>query len=145
MTDSSSFTPTLLKPKQIKVLFVVDMWGIEGPYADGKWHILIQQFAREWLLRNPAQDRATIWSVVRPCDVFDNGTSCYMTASTKLSGFFFDYLAELMEIHCGTHVEVLDVDFELPFEKIEGWRVYLHFEQGKLWLPDHEGGWTEAA
>ena len=36
MTDSTAFTPTRRKPKQIKVFFVVDMWGIEGPYGDGK-------------------------------------------------------------------------------------------------------------
>ncbi|ABP81077.1 hypothetical protein [Stutzerimonas stutzeri] len=145
MTNSTSFTPTRRKPKQIKVFFVIDMWGIEGPYGDGKWHKLIHQFASEWASQNPAQEPATLWSVVRPCDIFENGTSCYMTSSTKLPGAFFDRLADFMEKHCGAHVQVLDVDFELPFGTIEGWRAYLHFEQGKLWLPDDEGGWCEAA
>ena len=145
MTDSSGFTPTKRKPKQIKVFFVIDMWGIEGPYGDGNWHELIRRFASEWIERHPAQEPATLWSVVRDCDIFESGKSCYMTSSTKLPGVFFDHLAGFMEKHCGAHFEVLDVDFALPFGEIEEWRVYLHFEQGKLWLPDDEGGWCEAA
>lgn len=57
---------------------------------------------------------------------------------------FFDHLAGFMEKYCGAHFEVLDVDFELSFGEIEGWRAYLHFEQGNLWLPNGEGGWCEA-
>jgi hypothetical protein len=128
-----------------EVFFVVDMWGVKGAYSDGKWHKLIHQFSRDWASQNPAQEPATLWSSVSPCDIFENGTSCYMTASTRLPGVFFDHLAELMEKHCGTHVEVLDVDFELPFGEIEGWRAYLHFEQSKLWQTDDKGGWCEVA
>ena len=144
MTNSTDFNPAIRRPKQIKVYFVVDMWGIEGPYGDGNWHELIQKFASEWVSKSPAQESATLWSVVRDCDIFENGKSCYMTSSSKLPGVFFDHLAGHMEKHCGAHVEVIDVDFELPFDEIEGWRAYLHFELGKMWLPDDEGGWHEA-
>lgn len=141
MTDSSGFSPTRRKPKQIKVFFVIDMWGIEGPHGDGNWHELIHQFASDWVVRNPTQEPATLWSVVMPCEVFDNGTSCYMTSSSELSEMFFDQLAEFMAKHCGPHVKVLDVDAELPFGDIKGWRTYLHFEQAKLWERGDEGDW----
>lgn len=144
MTDSTNFNPTIRRPKQIKVFFVVDMWGIEGPYGDGKWHDLIQKFASAWASQNQSQAPATLWSVVRDCDIFESGKSCYMTSSTQLPGVFFDHLAGFMEKYCGAHFEVLDVDFELSFGEIEGWRAYLHFEQGNLWLPNGEGGWCEA-
>lgn len=48
MTDAHEFAPNLRQPKKITLLFVVDMWGVEGPYADGKWHKLIHQAARSW-------------------------------------------------------------------------------------------------
>ncbi|WP_404440037.1 hypothetical protein [Stutzerimonas chloritidismutans] len=143
MTTNEDFTPTTRKPKRIKIFLVVDMWEIDGFYGDGKWHKLINQFAEEWAAHNRDQEPATLWAVVRPCDIFDNGTSCYMTSSSKLPGTFFDKLASYMKEHCGPHFEVLDVDFELPFRNIEGWRAYLHFEQGKLWEPNDEGGWCE--
>ena len=141
MTDTTGFTPTRRKPKQIKVFFVVDMWGIEGPYGDGNWHELIRRFASEWIERNPDQEPATLWSVVRDCDIFDNGKSCYMTSSSKLSKVFFEQLAVFMARHCGPHVKVLDEGYDMPFGDIKGWRAYLHFEQTKVWEPDDEGGW----
>ena len=133
MTDAHEFAPNLRQPKKIALLFVVDMWGIEGPYADGNWHKLIHQVARSWATENPNQEPATLWSVVRPCDFFDNETSCYMTCSTKLPDIFFDQLNSYMTQYCGPHVTVAEVDFDLPFKSIEGWRAYLHFEQGQVW------------
>jgi hypothetical protein len=145
MTNSTDFNPAIRRPKQIKVYFVIDMWGIEGPYGDGDWHELIQQFASEWASQNPAQEPATLWSIVRDCDVFESGKSCYMTSSTKLPKVFFERLHRVMAKHCGSHFAVLDAEPDSPFEANKGWRAYLHFEQGKLWLPDDEGGWCEAA
>lgn len=141
MTNNTDFTPATRKPKQIKVFFVIDMWGIEGPYGDGNWHELIQKFASEWASQNPSQEPATLWSVVRDCDIFENGKSCYMTSSSKLPRVFFDQLAEFMAKHCGPHVKVQDVGSEMSFGDIKGWRIYLHFEQAKLWERDDEGGW----
>lgn len=144
MINNKDFVPDVRRPQKVKIFFVVDMWGIQGPYGDGNWHELIHKFSRGWVSELPDQEPATLWSVVRPCDIFESGTSFYMTASSKLPGIFFDRLAEFMEKHCGSHVEVLDVDFDLPFGEIEGWRAYLHFEQAKLWAMDEEGGWGEA-
>lgn len=60
MTDALEFTPNLRRPKKIALLFVVDTWGIEGPYADGNWHKLIHQAARSWITENPDQEPATL-------------------------------------------------------------------------------------
>lgn len=143
MKRNEDYNRAIQKPVLIKEFLVVDMWGIEGPYSDGKWHKLIWHFASEWVKFYPEQETATLWSIVRPCDVFANGTSCYITASAQLPSLFFDRLAEFIKKHCGSHVQILEVDFELPFKRAEGWRAYLHFEDAKLWEPSDEGGWYE--
>lgn len=93
-------SPQSMSAEKIVLLFVVDMWGIEGPYADGKWHKLIHQAARSWVAENPNQEPATLWAVARPCDFFDNGTSCCMTSSAKLPDIFFDQLNSYMAQCC---------------------------------------------
>lgn len=145
MDKSTDFNRLIKRPLLVKEFLVIDMWGIEGPYSDGKWHKLVWEFANEWIQSHPEQETATLWSLVRPCEVFANGTSCYFTASTKLPSLFFDRLAELFLEQCGPHVEILEVDFELRFNKAEGWRAYLHFEDSKLWEPCDEGGWSEVS
>ena len=141
MIHTQEFTPNLLRPKKITLFFVVDMWGIEGPYADGNWHQLIHQAAQSWITEFPDQPPATLWSVVQPCDLFDNGSSCYMACSTKLPDMFFHGLNSYLFERFGNHVTVAEVDFDLPFKNIEGWRAYLHFEQGRVWEQTDAVSW----
>jgi len=60
MTDTHEFAPDLRRPKKITLFFVVDMWGIEGPYADGNWHQLIHRAAQSWIKEYPDQPPATL-------------------------------------------------------------------------------------
>ena len=56
----------------------------------------------------------TLWSVGKSCDIFDDGKSYYMVASSKVPEVFFDHLTKLIEKHCSAHVEMLYVYFKLP-------------------------------
>lgn len=43
-----------------------------------------------------------------------------MTCSTKQPEIFFDQINSYMAQYCGSHVTVAEVDFDLPFNSIEG-------------------------
>ncbi len=66
---SEDFYPDLRRAKQPVLFIAIDMWGIEGEYADGNWHSLVHDFAVDWARKNPQQENATLWSSVQPCTI----------------------------------------------------------------------------
>ncbi|MFV3415495.1 hypothetical protein ACNFH8_24825 [Pseudomonas sp. NY15436] len=127
---SEDFYPDLRRPKQPVLFIAIDMWGIEGQYADGNWHSLVHDFAMDWARKNPQQENATLWSSVQPCAIFLNGTSCYMATSTKLPRKFLQDLESHLQTHCGSHTKIAG---EVMVSRADGWRPYLHFEAGNVW------------
>ena len=124
-----SFYPSQKRSKKPTLFLAIDMWGIEGEYADGNWHVLLHRFALDWSNAHPDQETATLWSSVQPCALFSNGSSCYVAGSSKLSEAFFQQLEGFMRLKFGSHARIggeIQVD-------LDEWRVYLHFENGSVW------------
>ncbi|MDQ4345176.1 hypothetical protein RBU07_03980 [Pseudomonas aeruginosa] len=124
------FSSDLRQAKNPVPFLAIDMWGIEGPYADGNWHELIHDFARNWVRRNPEQQTATLWSTVQPSALFPNGTSCYLAGSSKLPFAFLEELESHLLGQFGQHARI---GGEILVSKAEGWRPYLHFDSGEAW------------
>ena len=124
-----SFYPSQKRSKKPTLFLAIDMWGIEGEYADGNWHVLLHRFALDWSNAHPDQETATLWSSVQPCALFSNGSSCYVAGSSKLPEAFFQQLEGFMRLKFGSHARIggeIQVD-------LDEWRVYLHFENGSGW------------
>ena len=132
-----SFIPSTKRSKSPTLFLAIDMWGIEGEYADGNWHDLLNQFALSWASAHPEQGAATLWSSVQPCALFNNGSSCYLAGSSKLPENFYQEMKVFLRSKFGSHVLVggeIQVD-------LDSWRVCLHFENGAVWEKDDDGEW----
>ncbi len=137
----NSFYPTAKRSKKPSLFLAIDMWGIEGEYADGNWHGLIHEFAHNWSAAHPQQDTATLWSSVQPCALYNNGTSCYLAGSSKLPDGFFSQLESHLRARIGSHARI---GGEILVDA-EEWRVYLHFENGCVWEKYNGYEWRELA
>lgn len=115
------------------------MWEIEGAYADGKWHELIHDFAKSWVIKNDFQGKGTLWSVVFPSvNFYHPGNSCFIAAI----GLPEEFLAELESSLIAIHEQVRLSDYDIVTRN-NGWRPYLHFENGKVWEVLDASSWIE--
>ena len=124
-----SFYPSQKRSRHPTMFLAIDMWGIEGEYADGNWHVLLHRFAVEWSQKHPEQATATLWSSVQPCSIFTNGSSCYIAGSAQLPDAFFQQLEVFLRAAFG---DCARIGGEIQVNADE-WRVYLHFESGGVW------------
>jgi hypothetical protein len=134
---NESFYPSPKRSKKPTLFLSIDMWGIEGEYADGNWHTLLHRFALDWSNAHPDQETATLWSSVQPCALFNSGSSCYVAGSSKLPETFFQQLVSFLRLNFGKHALVggeIQVD-------LDEWRIYMHFENGGVWEKDDEDEW----
>jgi hypothetical protein len=134
-----SFYPSQKRSKQPTLFLAIDMWGIEGEYADGNWHVLLHRFALDWSKKHPDQAPATLWSSVQPCSFFANGSSCYVSGSSRLPDAFFQQLESFLRSEFGNCARI---GGEIQVNPDE-WRVYLHFENGAVWEKYNGYEWRE--
>jgi len=105
----------------------IDMWNIEGEYADGKWHILIHKHINSWLKHTEFDGTGTLWSVVAGSVNFNHqGNSCFI-AFFSLPNEFIISLFESLAAALPSQVGLTD---QFIVKRADGWRPYLHIEQG---------------
>ena len=115
----------------------IDMWEIEGKHAEGKWHILIHRYIKSWLASTKFKKTATFWSTVAGSVNFNHyGNSCFIAVFGLPDHFLYD-LQEHLAIEIPNQIRFSD---EFFVKRSDGWRPYLHIEQGTPCKPwENEG------
>jgi len=118
----------------------IDMWEIQGEYSDGKWHELIHNYTKQWVSENDFKDRATFWSVVLPSVNFHHqGNSCFIVGCCTP-----DKVLNGLEVFLsGKFPKQVRLSDEVIATRKDGWKPYLHLEQGKVWEYCDDIEWIE--
>ncbi len=133
----------LFKLKKTPVPSVeIDMWEIQGEYSDGKWHQLIHNYTKLWVSENDFKDRATFWSVVLPSVNFQHQGNSFFIVGCCTPDSFMSGLAEFLS---GKLLKQVRMSDEVIATRKDGWRPYLHLEQGKVWEFCDGFEWIEIA
>ncbi len=133
-------TPIFEISKKASPTIEIDMWEIQGVYADGKWHQLIHGFVKEWVVENSFQNKATLWSVSFPSVNFFHPGHSFFLVTCGLPNKFLAQLEDFLSTKLSKQVRLSD---EVIVARSDGWKPYLHLEQGKVWEYSDYNEWVE--
>lgn len=131
-------TPKFAINKRMVSPVEIDMWNIQGKYADGMWHELIHACVKDWAAKNQFEGKATIWCSVMSSANFENYSSAFFIAAFGLAGF----VKQLETTLCGHIPRQIRRSGEMQVER-GNWRPYLHLEHGKIWIVSDDVEWRE--
>ena len=130
-------TPAFVLQKRLMIPLEIDMYAIEGQYAEGGWHNLIESAIKNWARNNQFQGRGTLWYRRGYSVNFGHQDSSFFITAfglPKFISFLENYLSPIRR-----HVRRSD---ETKITRGQ-WFPYLHLEQGKIWSLLDAGEWIE--
>ena len=116
----------------------IDMWNIQGEYADGEWHELIHDAVKHWAAKKQFEGKATLWDTVMNSTNFGSYSQVCGITAFGMAGFMKQLETTLCR-HFSRQVRYSNYTLVTR----EHWRPYLHLEHGKIWTASDAAEWEE--